>query len=69
MTRQFKFNGYHDKPYYGDGAFTKGKVYLVVGDVDYAAGRDPRDADALFVDDNDKKNHEEIQYFTEVTDG
>ena len=59
--RKFKFNGYHDTPYYGDGVFTIGKVYE-------AENVDEVGNDAGFIDDNGDYMVEDLEYFTEVTD-
>ena len=66
MTRQFKFNGYHDEPYFGYGKFTVGVVYATE-EVEYEGEDDVVPPDAEFKDDNGDSLTEEIQYFTEVT--
>ena len=74
MTRLFKFVDNTDS-YFGEGNFTKDKVYEATQIDEYAvvSTQSKRQViaqpDGSFIDDDGRDVHEELQYFTEVTDG
>jgi len=65
--RKFQFNGFFGKPYYGNGAFTEGKVYevLTMRVYPYEEGI-PMTTELVVEDDMGKMKTEEVTYFTEV---
>jgi hypothetical protein len=67
--RHFRFNGYFNKPYYGQGTFTKGEIYHTTRlrfYIDHFECGMQMDPEAVFEDDNGKMTTEELKYFTEV---
>lgn len=59
---KYKFNGYYDTPYYGDGEFTIGMIYEPIRITNYRHS----EPDALFIDDNGGDIYEDLKYFTLV---
>lgn len=61
MKKTMIFAGYEDGMTFGDGAFTVGKEYEMVSEINtYRNGDKP---DAIFIDDNEEEMWEEIEYF------
>lgn len=68
VPKRFIFSGYFGRPTYGQGQFTKGKVYEVWC-IDFAEGEELMHLQTTIVvhDDRGNRVREEVTYFQEVT--